>query len=78
MNMTMNAYNCPESITIYLHFLHFFNTQIPDSKVHGAIMEPAWVLSAPGGPDVGPMNLAIWDAVGNWNPSFPIEAKEPR
>ena len=41
-------------------------------------MEPAWVLSAPGEPDVGPMNLAIWDAVGNWNPTFPIEAKEPR
>ena len=32
----------------------------PDSKVHGANMGPTWVLSAPDGPDVGPMNFAIW------------------
>ena len=32
----------------------------PDSKVHGAIIGPTWVLSSPGGPHVGPMNLAIW------------------
>ena len=31
----------------------------PDNKVHGANMEPTWVLSAPSGPHVGPMNLAI-------------------
>ena len=31
----------------------------PNSKVHGANMGPTWVLSAPGGPHVGPMNLAI-------------------
>ena len=31
----------------------------PDSKVHGAKMGPTWVLSAPDGPNVGPMNLAI-------------------
>ena len=31
----------------------------PDSKVHGANMGPTWVLSAPSGPHVGPMNLAI-------------------
>ena len=33
----------------------------PDSKVHGANMGPTWVLSAPCGPHVGPMNLAIWE-----------------
>ena len=32
----------------------------PDSKVHGANMRPTWVLSAPDGPHVGPMNLDIW------------------
>ena len=32
-----------------------------DSKVHGANMGPAWVMSAPDGPHVGPMNLAIRD-----------------
>ena len=31
----------------------------PDSKVHGANMGPTWVLSAPDGPHVGLMNLAI-------------------
>ena len=29
---------------------------IPDNKVHGAHMGPTWVLSAPDGPRVGPMN----------------------
>ena len=32
---------------------------VPDSKVHGANMGPTWYLSAPDGPHVGPMNLAI-------------------
>ena len=33
---------------------------VPDSKVHGANMGPTRVLSAPCGPHVGPMSLAIW------------------
>ena len=33
----------------------------PDKKIYGANMGPTWVLSAPGGPHVGLMNLAIWD-----------------
>ena len=36
---------------------------IPDSKVHGTNMGPIWVLSAPDGPHVGPMNIAIKDAM---------------
>ena len=31
----------------------------PDSNVHGANMGPTWVLSAPDGPHVGHMKLAI-------------------
>ena len=31
----------------------------PDSNIHGAKMGPAWVLSAPGGSHVGPMNVVI-------------------
>ena len=31
----------------------------PDNKVHGANMGPTWVLPAPDGPHVGPINLAI-------------------
>ena len=33
--------------------------QYPDSKVHVAHPGPTWVLSAPDGPNVGPMNLVI-------------------
>ena len=35
----------------------------PDSKVHGANMGPTWVLSAPGGPHVGPMNFVTRDNI---------------
>ena len=40
---------------LVLRLTHVF----ADSKVHGANMGPTWVLSAPDGPPVGPMNLAI-------------------
>ena len=33
--------------------------RFPDSKRHGANMGPTWVLLAPDGPHIGPMNLAI-------------------
>ena len=33
---------------------------IPDSKVHGANMGPIWGRQDPEGPNVGPMNFAIW------------------
>ena len=32
---------------------------VPDKQVHGANMGPTWVLSAPDGPHIGPMDLAI-------------------
>ena len=35
----------------------------PDSKVHVINMGPTWVLSAPDGPHVGPMNRAIGDYI---------------
>ena len=31
----------------------------PDSKAHGVNIEPTWVLSAPDGHHIGPMNIAI-------------------
>ena len=39
-------------------FLHMI-VKPQDSKAHGVNMGPTWVLSAPDGPHVGPMNLAI-------------------
>ena len=50
----------------WLLFTHSnFNHVIPYSKVHGANMGPTWVLSAPDGPHVGPMNLAIKNVLAN-------------
>ena len=37
----------------------------PDSKVHGANMGPIWGRLDPGGPHVGPMNLAFWDTMNS-------------
>ena len=39
--------------------LESYRTGYPDDKLNGANMGPTWVLSAPDGPHVGPMNLAI-------------------
>ena len=44
----------------YSKLSHCFEIHSFDSKVHGANMGTTWVLSAPGGPHVGPTNLAIW------------------
>ena len=44
-----------------IYLLKMFSRNTPDSKVYWANMGPTWVLSAPGGPHVGPMNLAIRD-----------------
>ena len=49
---------------------------IPDNKVHVVHMGPIWVLSAPGGPHVGPMNLAIRD--GFFMPSACYSSKLPQ
>ena len=33
---------------------------LPESKVHGANMGSIWGRQDPGGPQVGPMDFAIW------------------
>ena len=46
----------------YTYEIDTYNTNFIsflDSKVHGANMGPTWVLSAPVGSHVGPMNLVI-------------------
>ena len=40
-----------------------WNNDIPESKVYGANMGPTWVLSAPDGSHVGPLNFAIRDVL---------------
>ena len=53
----LNRFNAANIRPPEIHRCIFHNG--PDSKVHGANMGPTWVLSAPDGPHVGPMNLAI-------------------
>ena len=56
-----NTHHCcsfvPECNTLGYAKIH----ASPDSKVHGANMGPTWGRQDPGGPHVGPMNLAIWE-----------------
>ena len=42
-----------------------FEHYIPDSKIHGDNVGPTWGRQDPGGPHVGHMNFAIWDAHTN-------------
>ena len=42
-----------------MNVLHVFRQTCPDNKVRGANMGPTWVLSAPDGPHIAPMKLAI-------------------
>ena len=44
---------------IFIKIHTCLHLDVADSKDHGANMGPTWVLSAPGGPHVGPMNLVI-------------------
>ena len=41
------------------------NALPPYNKVHGANTGPTWGRQYPGGPDAGPMNLAIWDGISS-------------
>ena len=59
-------YHCVQYIALKLSDSAFslntdnkYSIAYPDSKVHGANMGPTWNLSAPDGPHVGPMNLAM-------------------
>ena len=45
----------------------WFDDCFPDNKVYGVNMGPTWGRQDPGGPHVGPMNLAIW--VVSYSPS---------
>ena len=45
----------------------------PDSKIHGAYMRPTWGRQDPGGPLVGPMNLAIREVL--WNACYMATGK---
>ena len=61
IGLTWYIFFSPSQLSTVMH-------SYPDSNVHGANMGPTWVLSAPDGPHVGPMNLAIRVvSSGGWN-----------
>ena len=63
LNVSLNSrYPCVCAVCVFV-IMWLWNDicAIPDSKVHGANMGPTWFLSAPDGPHVGSMNLAIRD-----------------
>ena len=47
-----------------LFWVFWRKLNVPDSKVDGANMGPIWGRQVPGGPHVGPINLAIWGVIG--------------
>ena len=49
---------CVKPTKSMIELLWFEKALHPDNKDHGVNMGPTWVLTAPGGPHVGPMNLA--------------------
>ena len=66
LQIELNFYNQEDHcdhLHIYIayavHVLKLFQLHYPNNEVHGANMGPTWVLSAPDGPHVGRMNLAI-------------------
>ena len=60
-NYRIHRYNI--QVPDMISYQRIINEITPDSEVHVAYMRPTWVLAAPGGPLVGPMNLAIRDVV---------------
>ena len=60
-NNIHQSYGCPSASEATLKHTckRIIHNDVPDSKVHGANMGPTWVLSAPDGPLVDPMKLAI-------------------
>ena len=62
----------PQQTAMWQHKASLYaeqNNPCPDYNVHGANMGPTWVLLAPDGPQVGPMNLAI--RVSSFPPQHP-------
>ena len=55
----IKSYLCCQSVFVKEAPGRDFVRIFPDSQVHGANMWSKWVLSAPGGPHVCPMTLAI-------------------
>ena len=59
------TYDCHIATELTLKKIGLYQI-VPDSTVHGANMGPTWVLSAPDGPHVGPMNLVIRVVHHSW------------
>ena len=63
MKITLPWFKCHWSLFVGISLA--LSQRCPGSKVHGANMGPTWVLSAPDGPHIVPMNRAIRVDFGN-------------
>ena len=59
VNPTNYLYNILSNVALYKGLDKDRDTHYPDSKVHEANIGPIWGRQGPGGPHVGPMNLAF-------------------
>ena len=71
-NININGHKIPRAIM--MPFCRHGWEWRPGSKVHGANMGPTWVLSAPDGPHVGPMNLAIRAVISALDPDCTLDS----
>ena len=70
INRFSNVFRCP-NLTHWDQVKPSLVQASPDSKVHGVNMESTWVLSAPDGPHIGPMNLTIREGMSpGWRRAF--------
>ena len=72
LNVIVQLGQCKQIIQGLTYLTLKRDIKILGSKVHGANMGPTWVLSAPDGPHVGPMNLAIRDIHSSLDHQSPI------
>ena len=66
MDVITYPYSIPSVGLADIGNMYHCSLQRPWKQVYGANMGPTWVLSAPGGPHVGHVNLAIWDDLNQW------------
>ena len=59
-NIEGQSWEVPTNECIQWVWRWWCNDTYPDSNARGANMGPIWGRQDPGGPHVGPMNIAIW------------------
>ena len=76
-SLELGGISChPHALLLTILIRGWLGLPFSDSKIHGANMGPIWGRQDPGGPHVGPMNLAIWVAYRCVNVSGSFQNKD--